>query len=199
MIVIGIALAAHEGAGLTGLEHERARAHHVLLVPAWVGIELRLRVHEVEWIGDRRDERSGGILELEHHRLVVGQGHALDHAELLLARARDALRREDDALEAGMHVVGGERRAVMELDALADLEREGLAVVGRLRHLRAQVADELVLGGIIRIGPDQRAVERRNRVDQRKRRLLVAVEARRLVGNDELEYSALLGRLGLGR
>src|SRR5262245_38348023 len=98
-----------------------------------------------------------------------------------------------------MHVAGGERRAVMELDALADLEREGLAAVGRLRHLRAQVADELVLGGILRIGPDQRAIEWGNRVDQRERRLLVAVEARRLVGHDEFEYPALLGRLGLGR
>ena len=108
------------------------------------------------------------------------------------AGAGDALRREDDLLERGDHVLRGQRRAVVEFHALADLEGVGLAAVGRLRHLGAQVADEIRRRRrIVRIDPDEHAVERRERVDQRERGLAVTVQARRLVGNDEGQNAAL--------
>ena len=90
-------------------------------------------------------------------------------------------------------IVGGQRRAVVELHALPDLEGVGLAAVGRLRHLGAQVAHEIRRRGrIVRIDPDEHAVERRDRMDQRESRLAVAVPARRLVRHDEGQRAASL-------
>ena len=72
---------------------------------------------------------------------------------------------------------GGQRRAVMEFDALADLEGVGLAVIGRLRHLGAEIADEVGRSGrILRIDADQHAVEWRCRVDRRVGCFPMAVE-----------------------
>ena len=95
------------------------------------------------------------------------------------------------------HVLGGELRAVVELDVLADLEGVGLAAVRRLRHLGADVAHELLGRLVLGIDADQRAVERRPGMGERERRLAVTVVARRLVGDHELENAALLGRLCL--
>src|SRR3546814_11146561 len=83
----------------------------------------------------------------------------------------------------------------MELHPFRNLEGVGLAAVGRLRNLAdAQVADEVVgILGILRIGPDQQAVERRDRVNQREGGFPMAVEARRLVGHDVFQDAAFLG------
>ena len=79
----------------------------------------------------------------------------------------------------------------MELDAVADLEGVGLAVVGRLRHLGAQIADEIGRRGrVLRVDPDQHAVERRGRVHRRVGRLAMPVEARRRVGRDHVGQRA---------
>ena len=87
--------------------------------------------------------------------------------------------------------------AVVELHVGADLEGVGLAVVGRLRHLGAEIADEL--GGrrrIVRRDADQHAVERRRGMHRGEGRLAMAVEARRRVGRNHVdERSAALGRL----
>ena len=105
VVVVGVALALDEGAGLPLLEDERAGAQHVLLVPVLVGVELRLLVDEVVGRGQRWDEGARRVLELEHHRLAVRGGNALHHVELGHAGARDALRREDDPLKGGVHVL----------------------------------------------------------------------------------------------
>ena len=104
----------------------------------------------------------------------------------------------DDLLPARRHVGGGQRRAVVELDALADLEGVGLAVVGRRRHRGAQIADEIGgRGRIVGIDPDQHAVERRRRMHGREGGLAMAVEARRRVGRDHVgQRAAALRRVG---
>ena len=55
----------------------------------------------------------------------------LDHDEERLARARHALGRKDDLVEGGLDVRRGQRIAVVELHALADLEGVCLAAIGR--------------------------------------------------------------------
>src|SRR6185295_11401487 len=97
------------------------------------------------------------------------------------AGTRDALGREDDALEGGMDVRDGDRLAVMEFDVLADLEGVALAPVRRLRHLGAGVADVVLGSLVLRVDADQRAVEGSDGMRQRKRRLPMAIEARRFV------------------
>ena len=87
--------------------------------------------------------------------------------------------------------------AVVELHVGADLEGVGLAVVGRLRHLGAEIAD--VLGGrrrIVRRDADQHAVVWRRGMHRGEGRLAMAVEARRRVGRNHVdERSAAFGRL----
>ena len=76
----------------------------------------------------------------------------------------------DDLVPAGGDVLRRQRRAVVKLHALADLERVGQPVVGRLRHLGAQVAPEIGgRGRVARIDADQHAVERCRRVHARRR------------------------------
>src|SRR3984893_18520580 len=89
----------------------------------------------------------------------------------------------------------------MEFDALADLEGVGLATVGRLRHCRAQIADEVGgRGRVVRVDPDQYAVKRRHRVQSRKGALAMTVEARRCVRWDRVgEGPAAFPRLFLRR
>ena len=48
----------------------------------------------------------------------------------------------------------------MELDTVSDLEGVGLAVVGRLWQLGAEIADKIgCRGRVFRIDPDERAVK----------------------------------------
>ena len=65
----------------------------------------------------------------------------VDHHVMALARAENARGRVDNLLPARRHIGGGQRRPVVKFYPVADLEGIGLAAVGRLRHLRAQVAD----------------------------------------------------------
>ena len=74
----------------------------------------------------------------------------------------------DDRIPARRDVLGRQRRAVVEFDALADLEGVGLPVIGRLRHRRAQIAHKVGgRGRVFRVDPDQHAVERRGRMNRR--------------------------------
>ena len=85
----------------------------------------------------------------------------------------------DDLVPARGDVLGRQRRAVVKLHALADLERVGEPIVGGLRHLGAQVAPEIRgRGRVARIDADQHAVERRRRVHHGIGGFAVPVEAR---------------------
>ena len=201
VIVVGIAHSFDRLADLVTGRLEWAGAHDVLLVPARVLVEDGLLVDPGEGIGERRQERAGGELQAEHHGGRVGRLDLVDHDVIALACARDAFRRVDDCPPARRHVGGGERRAVVELHALADLERVGLAVIGRRRHRGAQIADEVGgRGRIVGIDPDQHAVERCRRMHGREGGLAVTVEARRRVRRDHVrERPAALRGVGSRR
>src|SRR5437867_583907 len=79
----------------------------------------------------------------------------------------------------------------MEFNAFADLESIGFAVVGRLRHRRAQIADEVGgRGWVVWVDPDQHAVEGSRRVQGGKSALPVPVKARRRISGDRVGESA---------
>ena len=201
VIVVGIALALDGLADLVLGHLERTGPHDVLLVPVHVLVELRLRINVAVGIGQRRQERQGGKLQLEHHRLVVRRGDGVDHHEVILARAGDAGLGMDDLVPARGNVLCRQGRAVVKLHALADLEGVGQPVVRRLRHLGAQVAHEIGgRGRIARIDADQDAVERRRRVHHRVGGFAMPIEAGPTVGRDHVgQDAAALGRLCRGR
>ena len=119
----------------------------------------------------------------------------IDHDEIALPHAEHALRREDDLVPARRNILGGQGRAIGEFDAVADLEGPGSAAIGRLRHRRAHVADDVVgLARIVRIGANQRAVERRRRMDRRVGLLAMRVKARRRVGRDHVGQGSTVFR-----
>jgi hypothetical protein len=87
--------------------------------------------------------------------------------------------------------VSGQGRTALKPDILADRECVGPAAICRLRNLGADIADEIGRRGrIFRVDPDQHTVERRHRVNRRKRRLAMAVEARRRIGRDHVSQHA---------
>jgi len=84
-------------------------------------------------------------------------------------------------------ISGSQLRAVVKSDILADSERVGLAVIGRLRDLGAEVADKIGnIGRVVRVDPDQHAVERRDRVHRRIGALAMPVKARRRIRRDHV-------------
>ena len=113
-----------------------------------------------------------------------------------LAARDDARRREDDLVVGGLHVPGRHHAAVVELHALADLERVG-ALVRRDRPRLGEVADELGARPVGGIHPHERVVVRPDRVEHRERLLPMRVEARRL-GGDHEDQLAARPRLVLG-
>ena len=191
VVVVRVALALDGLADLVVGELEGTRPHDVLLVPVHVLVELLLGVDVGVGVGQRRQEREGGEFQLEHHRLVVRRRDAVYHHEVVLARAGDALGRKHDLVPARGDVLRGQRRAVVKLDALADLERVGQPVVRRLGHLRAQVAHEIRgRGRVARIDADQHAVERSRRVHHGEGRLAVPIVARPGIGRDHVRQDA---------
>src|SRR5215475_3331582 len=98
---------------------------------------------------------------------------------MALSWAQHPFRWEDDVLPTCSDVRSGQRRAIVELDPLADLERVGLAVVARFRDFGAQIADKIGRrAGILRIDPYQHAVKGRSRMNGGVSCLAMRVEAR---------------------
>ena len=187
VVIVGVAHPLDRLAGLVAGEFEGAGAHHILFVPVRVLVEDRLLVDPVERIGQCRQEGAGREFEMEHDGRGIGRLDLVDHQVIGGARAEHPLAREDDLVPAGRHIGGGQRRTVMEFDAVADLEGVGPPGVGRLRHLAAQIADEI--GGrcrVVRVDPDQQAVERRGAVRRGVGAFAVSVEARRCVRRDHV-------------
>ena len=155
VVIIGVAHAPDRLAGLVAGEFEGAGAHHVPLVPVRVLVEDRLLVDPVERVGERRQEGAGREFQVKHDGRRIGRLDLVDHQVIGRPRAEHPLARKDHLVPARRDVGGGQRRTVVELDAVADLEGVAPAGVGRLRHLGAQVADEI--GGrcrVVRVDPD---------------------------------------------
>ncbi len=156
------------GAGLPALDPVGAAAGLVVLQPGQRPGVLRRRVLLREFRID--DERHhDGDVEQQHLVLadvVDAEGVVVDHDELLrlLQRARRHLegRKAADlhrAVERPFHVLGGDRRAVVEFRVLAQLEGAGHAVgcdlpaFGKLgRELFAVVGRRAVRKRLRRIG-----------------------------------------------
>ena len=98
----------------------------------------------LDWMNaDRGEEALGHLVAEGHERLLEAQGdrvrvldlHALDQPELRGQRVRRALLRERGEREP--HVVRRQRAAVVELDALAEVEGPRAAAVGPSSARRA--------------------------------------------------------------
>src|SRR5208283_566802 len=160
MIVVGVALTLDRLANIVADEFEWAGAENVLLVPVRVLVEDRLLVNPSIGIGQSRQERVGGEFKPKDHGDRIGDLDLVDHDEIALSGADHPRWREDDLVPDRGDILGCQWRAVGEFDPLADLEGIGLAVIDRLRHGRAQIADKIVrLARIVGVGADQDAVE----------------------------------------
>jgi hypothetical protein len=101
--------------------------------------------------GEHAEERGVGLAKLEPHRVGVGRLHAL-HARVYRAEHRTVLGIAD-ALDRIANVLRGHLAAVVELDALAELEHVG----ARVRNLpgRRELAFQLHL----RVEAEETAVD----------------------------------------
>ena len=149
--------------------------------------------------GSASDGRKLLVANFRRNTTVVASGDSTESTtdHQLLPRAQHPWRGKDDLVPARRHVGGGQRRAVVELHSLADLERVGLAVIRRLRDRGAEIADELRgVRWVLRIDPHQHAVERRHRVQHGEGALAVAVQARRGIRRNHIgQRAAALRRL----
>ncbi len=190
-----LALLEHEGAG-AGRDHLAEVL--VVLVQGLLGVDDHRRGRE------ELEEVRLRLLEDEPHVEAVDRLDLGHRRELVLVDAGHARRREDDARERGHHVGRAERGAVVELHAVAQLERVRLAVRRHLPALREIRDDRLeAVGGIeahevvVHLAQDD------------AERALVHVEVRHLRGPRPLEHAPalgvrlggarLVGRRGLGR
>src|SRR5262249_50049824 len=102
--------------------------------------------------GRHHEARRTRIAEFELNGVFVRRGDLADRAEQNAARNADALWWLADAVERRLDVLGCELGAVMELDAFAQEEGVGLAVLGDLPAVR-QVRDD-GLAAVARVAPD---------------------------------------------
>jgi len=100
-------------------------------------VEHFLLIDPVVGVGQRRQERAGGELQMNDDGVRVSRRDLVDHHESGGTRAYHAFRREGDLVQARRDVGSGQLVAVMERDVVADLEGVGLAAISRLRHLGA--------------------------------------------------------------
>ncbi len=188
MVIALVFHARDEGARLVLDELERARAVDVLLVPGIAVLgEVLIRVDEVERRGHRRQERARRKLQFEDHRVVVGHLDSVDHLVEGLARRSDAFRREDDLVVGRDDIFCVQRITVMELDAFLDMKGVGQAVLTDI-EARADIALQVGrVRRVIRVHADQKAVERRDRVDHAERGLDMAVIGRDLRADHDIQ------------
>jgi hypothetical protein len=182
-------------------ELERARAHHVRLVPAHIlGQDVRL-VDPAIGGGEADQEGRFGPLEPEPHRRRVGGLDRLHHLVRPLAGGDDPRRREDDLVVARLDVARRHRTAIVEADALAQLERIGQCV-RRDRPRLGQVWDRPRARPVDGIHAQKRVVVRGERMDGPERPLPVPVIGGGLRGDQEDQLPAVawpllrLGRIG---
>src|SRR5207247_704087 len=88
--------------------------------------------------GDRRHHEVDrpGLGQFELHRVPVARVDLADRLEQDAARDADAFWRLGDAVEGGLDVLGRQLGAVMELDALAQKDGVGFAILRYLPAMR---------------------------------------------------------------
>ena len=144
--------------------------------------------------GEASSVRNEAFTPLSLKTTVAGSGvsMAATSAKRSLRTEITPSRRVGDALEGGLDVGRGQRRAIVEFHALVQLEGVGEAV-GRDGPALGEIADDLrVLGGV---ELDEQRVERGDRMQQAEGLRAVAIVVRGLGGDGEVEDAAALGRL----
>ena len=111
-------------------EDEGSGPHHVGFVPAHVLREDVGLVDPVPRRGQRHEEGARRPLEPEDHRVGVGRLDGFDVEILALAVGGHPGGWEDDLFVAGLDVFGRHLATVMELHAVAELDRVGSPVLG---------------------------------------------------------------------
>ena len=134
--------------------------------------------------------------QLEFDGVLVRRVDLLDRGEQRGARDADAGRRLADAVVGRLHVGGGEVRPVVELHALAQVERVGLAVLGDFPAMR-QIGDD-ALAAVARIAPDQVVEHASLGADVADGARLMHVEMRRPIEDAVAHHAAPL-RIGFRR
>ena len=168
-------------------EGEGPGPHDVALGELRILLQLRRAVDAVPRAREVGQHRGIGLLQLEDDRQGIGR---LDRCDVGIARLPDrehALRRIAQALVGRLDVLGGEGRAVMELDPLPQLEGVAQAVLGDRPRLGKVALERRVFRGV---ELEQRVVVRPHRMDERERGLRVAVVVGRLGAHRELEEPA---------
>ena len=153
-------------------------------------VEVFLREDDVPWRREIGQQRGRRELELEHDGGRIGGLDPFDGRVGLLPHAPDARRWKDDLVVGGLDVAGGQWRAVVEPNPLADLEGVARAVRRDL-PVDGHVTDDLRV--VVWIDLQQRAVQGRHQLDVGERAFLVGIEARR-VGADHREQDAAPAR-----
>jgi hypothetical protein len=194
--VVGILL-SHPLRALDVLdEQEGPGAHDVRLVPMHVlGQDVGL-VDPVPGRGQVQEERRLRPLEAETDRVGIRGFHHFDRVIGILAQRLDPRGREDDLVVRRLDVLRGHLAAIVELHALAQLERVDQAVL-RDGPGFGQITDRFGPGLVEGIHPHQGVVVRRRRVDEPERLLLVGVVGGRLRRHHEGQHAAV-SRLVLG-
>ena len=179
--VILEALAAPVRAGDVLDQTERPGAEHIAHGKQRVLLQLRGAVDAVERIAERIDQRAVRPLQPEDCGERIGRLDGVDVGDEALPHRDHALRWIADAVVARLHVCGGERRAVVEFHVRMELEGVGPGILGNRPALR-EVADEPGIVG--RVDLEQVRVVRRQQMDDREQRRLMAVVGRRVARVD---------------
>ncbi len=168
----------HEGAGDHLLHPERPGSRRV---PAVVGAE-RLdrgrRAHHAAPVGQHAEARAPRPGQIETHRVLVDDLDALDHRQRC-ARRGDG-RGVQDPLDVGFHRPGIEGGAVMEDDALPQVERDRVGIRRDLpggceRGLRPRIELRVRVDQLIEDLPPEVGVGARPAQDRVERRGLQGV------------------------
>ena len=161
-------------------------------------LECFLADNHVPAAGEARHDELGGpgLGQLELDRVLVADVDLIHRGKQDRARDGDAGRRLGDAVVGGLHVVGGEVGAVVELHVLAQEEGVGLAVLGDLPAV-GEIGDDC-LAAVARIAADEIVEHAALAAEIVDRARLVHVEVRRAACNAVAQNAAALG-IGLGR
>ena len=187
MIVVPILFALDRLAYLVIDEFEGAGTEDIPLVPARILVEDFLFVDEIERVGERRQKRARRKFKVKDDGARVGRLDFVDHQIITGPCAQFAAGGKNNLIVAGGNVGGSQWRTVVEFDVSTDLKGVGSAILSWLRHLGAEVADEMgYVRRVVRVDADQNAVERRDRMHRRVSALAVAVKARRRIRGDHV-------------
>ena len=168
-------------------KRERAGAHHVALRPARIGFEFGRAVNAVPRARKVRQHRRIRLLQLEDDGQRIGRVDRGDVGVALFPQGQHALRRLADAVVGRLDVFGRQRRSVVKLDALFELERVGQPVLGHGPRIRNVAHDLRILRGV---ELEQRRIMRAHWMDERERGLRVAIVVGRLGAHGEFEQAA---------